>query len=58
MVGGHDFNTLIIERQWGSLAQMEAVYEKAFANEEHQKLNQESASVIKSSQMEMYTPLP
>jgi hypothetical protein len=58
MSGGQDFNTLIIERQWGSLAEMEATYGKALANEAYQKLNQESFSVIKSSQMELYSPLP
>jgi hypothetical protein len=57
-IGGHDFNTLIIERQWESLAEMEATYGKALANEEYQKLNQEISSVIKSSQMELYSPLP
>jgi hypothetical protein len=36
---------------------MEATFEKAFANEEYQKLNQEIVSVIESTQMELYTPL-
>ena len=58
IVGGHDFNTLIIERQWKSMAELETAYEKALANQEYQKLNQESPSIIKSSQMEFFTPLP
>jgi len=40
------------------MAEMEATYEKAFANAEYQKLYQESPSIIKSTQMELYTPLP
>ena len=58
IAGGSDFNTLIVERHWESMAKMEAAYAKALANEEYQKLNQESSSVIKSTQMELYTPLP
>ena len=58
MIGGHDFNTLIVERQWDSLAAMEATYEKAFADPEHQALQKEILSVVESSQMEVYTPLP
>jgi len=57
VAGGHAFNTLIVERQWESLAKMEAVYEKALANQDYQKLNQESIAVIESTQMELYTPL-
>jgi len=58
IAGGNDFNTLIVERQWESLAKMEAAYEKALADAEYQKLNEESSSAIKSTQMELYTPLP
>lgn len=58
IMGGHDTNTLIIERQWDSLAAMEAAYEKAFADPEHQALNEEVTSIIKSTQLEAYMPLP
>ena len=58
MLGGHDSNTLIIERQWPSLAVMEAIYEKAFADPELQALNKESNSIIKSNMVEVYMPLP
>jgi hypothetical protein len=58
MIGGHDSNTLIIERQWESLAVMEATYEKAFADPEMQALQQETASILKSTQVEVYAPLP
>jgi len=58
MMGGHDTNTLIIERQWDSLAAMEAAFEKVLADPEWQALNEEGASIVKSSQWEVYTPLP
>ena len=58
MIGQHDSNTLIIERQWESLAAMEAAYEKAFAHPEHQALAQESAAIIASGQYEILMPLP
>jgi hypothetical protein len=57
-VGGHNTNTLIVERQWESLAAMEATYEKAFADPEHQALEVESAPIIESVQVELYVPLP
>jgi hypothetical protein len=56
--GGHASGTLIIERQWESMAKMEEVYEKIMADPEHQKLGQEGISIIKKTQMELYTPLP
>lgn len=58
MIGGHDSNTLIIERQWDSLAKMEATYEKAFADSEYQALGMETTSIIKGNQIEVYEPLP
>lgn len=58
IMGGHDTNTLIIERQWDSLAAMEATYEKALADPELQALNEETTSIIKSTQLEVYMPLP
>jgi hypothetical protein len=58
VIGGLDQNTLIIEREWECLAQMEATYEKAFAIPEYQALGKELLSVVQSSQMEVYTLLP
>lgn len=58
VIGGHDGNTLIIERQWDSLAAMEAMYEKVMADSRWQALTQEVASYIESSQIEVFTPLP
>ena len=58
LMGGHDTNTLIIERQWDSLAAMEATSEKAFADPEYKALGEELTSIIKSTQWEVYMPLP
>ena len=58
MMGGCDTNTLIIERQWDSLAAMEAAFEKTLADPEWQALNEEMTSIIKSTQLEVYMPLP
>ena len=58
MIGEHDTNTLIVERQWDSFATMEAAYEKAFVDPEHQALAEEINPLIISSQHEVYMPLP
>lgn len=58
MIGSHDTNTLIIERQWDSMAVMEATYEKSFADPEIQVLQKEVMSIIESNQIEVYAPLP
>jgi hypothetical protein len=50
MVGGHTTDTIIIEREWDSVAAMEAAYSKAFTDPEHQALNAESISIITSVQ--------
>jgi hypothetical protein len=56
-VGGHTTDTLVIERQWKSMAAMEAAYEKGFADPEYQALGAETTSIIKSNQFELYSPL-
>ena len=58
MIGAHGFNTLVVEREWDSLAAMETAYEKTFVDPEHQALVQESMAIIKSNQYEVYMPLP
>ena len=55
---GHDTNTIVVERQWDSLAVMEAAYEKALADPEFQALGTELAAIVTSAQIEIYTPLP
>jgi hypothetical protein len=58
MIGQYDQNTIVIERQWGSLAEMESTYEKVLALPEYQALGKEIESIVASSQDEVYTPLP
>ena len=55
--GGDNTNTLIIERQWESLAAMEVAYEKVLADPEWQALGAEGVSIIKSDRHELYAPL-
>ncbi len=56
MAGALDFNTLVIEREWPSMAAMETAYEKSFASLEIQALYAEGMAIIKSSRMELYQP--
>ena len=58
ITGGHDWNTCILERQWESLAVMEATFEKCMADPEYQALDAEKVGIIESEQLEIYTPLP
>ena len=58
LAGRLDMNTIIIERQWPSLAAMEAAYEKAMQDPEDLALQAESASIIQSNHWELYMPLP
>lgn len=54
--GAYGMNTLIIEREWPSMAAMEAAYEKSFANPDVQALFAAGADIIKSSRIELYMP--
>lgn len=49
--------TLIIEREWESMAAFEATYEKAFANAELQALGEEGSTIVKNNRFELYTPV-
>jgi hypothetical protein len=56
-VGGGSTNTLVIERDWESLADMEAAYEKAFIDPEWQAVSAESSSIIADNQIEILLPM-
>jgi hypothetical protein len=58
ITGTHDLNTIIVERQWDSMAAMEAAYEKAFVEPAYQTLNDELNDVVASTQIELYMPMP
>ena len=58
LTGGSDNNTIIIERQWESLAKMEKIMTKSFLDAEYQKLVKELDSIIESQSMELLVPHP
>lgn len=53
----YDSNTIILERQWESMAAMEAAYEKSFAHPDIQALFEEGQTIIRNSRVEIYTPM-
>jgi len=57
LVGGLTTDMLIIERQWESFAALEAAYEKALMNPEHQALSKDVELILESQQIEFYLPL-
>ncbi|TFG08387.1 MAG: hypothetical protein EU539_02470 [Promethearchaeota archaeon] len=58
LTGAHDNNTIIIERQWQSLAQFEKLHTKAFLDPEYQKLDETLESIIEISYQELLVPHP
>ena len=56
-IGGHPNNTLVIEREWESLAAMEAAYMKIFMDPEYQALGVEYDAISESNQVEVYLVL-
>lgn len=56
--GSEDGSTLVIERQWESLAAMEAAYDKALADPEWLALNAEGAAIVEANRQELYMALP
>jgi hypothetical protein len=56
--GKLSMNTLIIERQWESLAKLEAANERAMQDAEYQALGMDGTSIIKNLHWELYMPMP
>ena len=56
-VGGGSTNTLVIEREWESLAAMEAAYEKTFVDPEWQAVSAEAADIVADNQVEILLPM-
>ncbi len=52
--GPHPTNTLVLEREWESMAAMETAFEKAFEHEGIKALWKEGEAIIKSSCIELY----
>lgn len=55
--GGGNTNTLVIEREWESLADLEAAYEKAFIDPEWQAVDAKALQIIADNQFELLLPL-
>ena len=58
LMGSHPAGTLIIERQWPSMAALEEANMKGMNDPEYQALQQESATIVKSVYWEVLMPLP
>jgi hypothetical protein len=58
LAGPDEIQTLVIERQWPSLAAMEAAYEKIMADSAYQTLTAKSLPVIRDNRWELYTLMP
>lgn len=56
--GTHDVFTSIMEREWESLAAMEAAQEKAFADPQWQALASEGEAIMEGPQIELYLVQP
>ena len=56
--GPNTTSTIIIERQWESLAKMEKISTKAFLDPEYGKLESQLDSIIKSQKQELLVPHP
>jgi hypothetical protein len=58
LFSGYPGNVLIIEREWESLAKLEAAYMESMNDPEMQKLQDEIVQVLESNQNELYSVLP
>jgi len=56
--GGHHVNTLVVEREWESMAAMEMTWMKALADPEERALGTKLDEIVESTQMEIYYILP
>jgi hypothetical protein len=57
LIGADEVNTLIVERQWPSMAAMEAAYEKVMADTSWQALVAKSNDMIRDHRYEVYLVL-
>ena len=53
LAGGDGANTLVVERQWPSMAAMEAAYGKAMADPGWQSMVAQSSAIIKDTRYEL-----
>ena len=58
LAGPDEIQTLVIERQWPSMAAMETAYEKIMADPAYQAVSAKSLAVIRDNRWELYSLLP
>ncbi|MFX1588583.1 MAG: hypothetical protein ACFFC1_10535 [Promethearchaeota archaeon] len=58
MIGIYDTQTIVIEREWQSMGQMEKAYVKAALDPEYQKLSGKLDSIVEWQKVEILIPHP
>ncbi|MFW9771656.1 MAG: hypothetical protein ACFFFB_17430 [Candidatus Heimdallarchaeota archaeon] len=58
MSGAYDTQTLVIERQWQSMALIEKAYVKAFLDSDYQKLSEKIEPIVEWEKIELLIPHP
>ena len=58
LIGADVSTTLVVERQWPSMAALEAAYDKAMADPGWQAQAAKSGAIIKDTRYELYAVLP
>jgi hypothetical protein len=56
--GSYDTSTIVVEREWESLAKLEKLITKAYLDPEYQKLGDELDTIIESGSQELLVPHP
>ena len=56
--GGEFLHTIIVEADWDSCSEMEAFFDKMFADPEMQVLMLKWEAALESQEIELYTPTP
>jgi len=57
-MGAYNNDTLIVEREWDSMAKMEKLMTKSYLDPEYQKLEKKLESIVEWQKVEMYIPHP
>ena len=58
LMGVHPFGTLIIEREWPSMAALEEANMKSLMDPEYQSLREKSGKIIRKVHWEVLMPMP
>jgi hypothetical protein len=58
LAGPDEINTLVVERQWPSMAAMEATWEKVMADPDWQAVYAKSMGTIRDNRWELYRVIP